>query len=255
MDEAAVKPGQRRRMHGAVAAVTAAAAIGAEQRLALLREGFADALIRQPQRIFGLLQDDDLAAHMGMLGAAEFGAEDREMAGLGRPEPHHLQGAGHDIMLHPKLRDEKAVDDVLRGQHEPHVLADRQVQLVDLALAAGMLDLPHPLLADDIDVEIGRRRPVQPDVAFGAPHKQHEEGEQGSDGPGDLDGPALLPGVAARCGAAAAIADAEQPDQPEDQRQDRRADAQLGDEQRIDQLAAGGAGARPERDPAHRAHW
>ena len=31
---------------------------------------------------------------------------------------------------------------------------DGHVQLVDLPLALGMLELPHPLLADDVDVQV-----------------------------------------------------------------------------------------------------
>src|SRR5947207_12917882 len=35
------------------------------------------------------------------------------------------------------------------------VLADRHMQRIDLPLSAGVLNFPHPLLADDIEFEIG----------------------------------------------------------------------------------------------------
>ena len=38
-----------------------------------------------------------------------------------------------------------------------HRAADRHVQLVDLALPVRVLDLPHPLLADDVDLHRVRR--------------------------------------------------------------------------------------------------
>ena len=146
------------------------------------------------------------------------------------------------------------MDHVLRGKDEAHILADRHMQFVDLALAAGMLDLPHPLLADDIEFEIRcRGRFVQPDVDLGAPGKQHEKGEERARRPGDLDDPALGLRPAARHRIAAAIPDAKHPDQAEDEKEDRGADDQLGNEQRVDALAAQRTGSRPKRDPAHQA--
>ena len=92
---------------------------------------------------------------MGVQRAAEFGAEKRKTAGRGRPEPHRLERAGDDIVLQPEGRDEEAVDDVLRSQDKAHSLADRHMQRIDLPLSAGVLNFPHPLLADDIEFEIG----------------------------------------------------------------------------------------------------
>ena len=44
------------------------------------------------------------------------------------------------------------------------------MQLVDLALAAGMLRLPHPLLADDEDLQRVGRRVVERGDRASAPH-------------------------------------------------------------------------------------
>jgi hypothetical protein len=65
----------------------------------------------------------------------------------------------------------KVVDDVLRGHHQLDRAPDRQVQRVDLALSAPMLDFPHPLLADDVDPQGLRRRLEQPNVEVRAPNE------------------------------------------------------------------------------------
>ena len=65
--------------------------------------------------------------------------------------------------------------------------ADRHVQLVDLALAVEVLELPHPLLADDVDVErlVGRARHREEDAR--APDEDHHRDEERDDRPGDLE--------------------------------------------------------------------
>jgi hypothetical protein len=42
---------------------------------------------------------------------------------------------------------------MLRGEKQAHRRADRDMQLIDLARAARPLRLPHPLLADDVDLQ------------------------------------------------------------------------------------------------------
>src|SRR5438552_14850192 len=98
------------------------------------------------------------------------------------------------------------------------------MQRVDLALPAGVLNFPHPLVADDIEFEIGSgRRLVEPDIHAGAPHKEPEETDERRRRPGDLEGPALRLGAAAHGWAAAPVADAKHPDQAKHERQYRGA--------------------------------
>ena len=52
---------------------------------------------------------------------------------------------------------------------------DRHVQRVDLALAAGVLDLPHPLLGDDVDLQGIAGRLKLADVDDRSPDEQAEE--------------------------------------------------------------------------------
>ena len=56
--------------------------------------------------------------------------------------------------------------------------ADRHVQLVDLALAVEVLELPHPLLADDVDVQrlVGRARHREEHA--GAPDEDHHRDQR-----------------------------------------------------------------------------
>ena len=61
-------------------------------------------------------------------------------------EPHRLVLAGQHVAFDPEGWDEEVVDDVLGRHDQLDRRVDRHVQRVDLALAAGVLDLPHPLL-------------------------------------------------------------------------------------------------------------
>ena len=57
-----------------------------------------------------------------------------------------------DVVLDAKRRHEETVNDILRRHHQPDLFVDRNMQRIDLALTARVLDLPHPLLPDDVDL-------------------------------------------------------------------------------------------------------
>ena len=111
------------------------------------------------------LHHDDGADHAGVLRAAIFGAEQVIGAGLGGAEPGHGVAAGEHVLLHAERGHVEAVDHVLRSHDQLHVAADRDVQFVDLALAFGVFQLPHPLLGDDVDFGrvAGRRAALEVD--------------------------------------------------------------------------------------------
>jgi hypothetical protein len=67
-----------------------------------------------------------------------------------RLEPQLRVAARDDVGLHAEAWHEDIVNDVLGGHDQFDGTADRHVQLVDLALAAQVLKLPHPLLADTV---------------------------------------------------------------------------------------------------------
>src|SRR5690349_16222220 len=110
----------------------------------------------------------DRAGHLRMIGAAELGAFELEIAELRRLEPERFVGARHCVVLHAKCRNVEAVNDVLGAEQYAHSLAERKVKRVDLALAARILRLPHPLLADDVELEIGLRRLVKIEIGLRA---------------------------------------------------------------------------------------
>src|SRR6185437_1135477 len=90
VDDAAVEPGERGRVHSAVGAVAAAATKGAEELLALLCQGFVHALLAEPSRVIRLALDHDVADHVRVLRPAILRTFEAEAAGLGRLEPQGL---------------------------------------------------------------------------------------------------------------------------------------------------------------------
>src|SRR4051812_37883362 len=89
-----------------------------------------------------------------MARATILGAEDMERPRHRRLAPNGRipVRTGYNIFLHAEGRHVKTVDDVLGGADEPDLLTDRNMKLIDLALSFGMLEFPHPLLTDDVDV-------------------------------------------------------------------------------------------------------
>src|SRR5215469_11256384 len=123
------------------------------------------------------------------------------------------------------------------------------MQRIDLALAARMLHLPHPLLADDVDLELAGRRIIEPDINEGTPDKGNEKQDQSGGGPADLPFPGLLDQVGARGTGAAAVDEAEPEHQARDSQHDQDADCDFRDIERIDGIGVDGGGARPEWKP------
>ena len=108
----------------------------------------------QPVIKFGRLHHDNLATHARVIHAAVLGAEQvvtsrawwlQTIAVVYLP--------GHDVRLDPKRRNEEVVNHVFGGHDQFDLAADRHVQFVDLALAGRVLKLPHPLLADDVNLD------------------------------------------------------------------------------------------------------
>src|SRR5262249_3893381 len=91
--------------------------------------------------------------HARVVGSAILSAEQMIGARLGRLEPQVRVPARQDVSLDPEGRDVKVVDDVLGGHHELHGSAGGNVQGVDLSLPAGVLKMPHPLLAGDVNLK------------------------------------------------------------------------------------------------------
>src|SRR5690349_15125781 len=93
-----------------------------------------------------------------MLGPAVLGAEEMIASGLGGGEPHGIVAAGNNVVFYTEGWDEEAMDDVFRRERQLDWAIHGHMQFVDLALAFRILDFPHPLLADDVEIHRIRRR-------------------------------------------------------------------------------------------------
>src|SRR5881628_425224 len=93
-----------------------------------------------------------------MPGAAVLGAEKVIFACLSSFEPSHGISSWHYIRFGAESRHIETVDHVFGGHRQPNRTSDGNVQLIDLAAALQVLDLPHPLLADHVELQrpIGR---------------------------------------------------------------------------------------------------
>src|ERR1043165_690387 len=113
-----------------------------------------------------------------MIHAAILGAEEVVTARLGRLEPLSGVPAGHDVHLDSKGGDEDVVDHVLSRHDQFNLTTYGHVQLINFALAGRMLELPHPLFADYIDLQSVLRRTVLGEINFRAPdedaHRDHQ---------------------------------------------------------------------------------
>jgi len=89
-----------------------------------------------------------------------------------------------------------------------------------LALAAGMLRFPHPLLGNDVNRQRVARRRVEIEKEVRAPGEEHEKGDQRGGRPADFPAPALSYAIPAVGVAVGAIADRECKQERKQQRRD-----------------------------------
>jgi len=68
------------------------------------------------------------------------------------------------------------VDDVLAGEDEADVAVHGDVQFIDFFQAVGLLGLPHPLFADDVNIQGVLRGMAIIDINDGAP-AEHGQGQ------------------------------------------------------------------------------
>ncbi len=178
----------------------------------------------EPRLVLRRLHGDNAADHPGMLGAAVLRTEEMVRARLRRLEPERIVAAGNDVSLHPEGRDVKAVDHVLGSHDQLHGAADRHVQLVDLALPPHVLDLPHPLFADNEDLHRARRHPIQIEEHLRAPAEHAHGNDEWNDGPQQLEGERTMDGDADLVAVTPAVPDRENDDQACDQQRKKRGD-------------------------------
>ena len=125
--------------------------------------------------------------------ATELAAKNVEAAEPRRLEPLLRVAARHHVLLGAEGRHVEIVDHVLGGHQETHRATHRHVEFVQLALALGVLDVPHPLLADDVDLQrIGVGRwDFQPVIEGRAPDEETHRDHQRDGAPYEFDFPGL----------------------------------------------------------------
>src|SRR5579875_1949687 len=92
--------------------------------------------------------------------------------------------AWNDLTFDAEGRNGKAVKDVLRDHGELHRTVDGYVQRINLMLATRVFGLPHPLLANDVDVHGVGGRVIDAEVQERTPYECNQEEAQRDDGPG-----------------------------------------------------------------------
>ena len=171
----------------------------------------------QPCLIRGRFHDHHLADHVRVIGSAILRAKDLIGARRGRLEPDlHVAPRNH-VGFHAHRGNRKVMDDVFRRHDQLHRPADRHVQLIDFPLAGEVLHLPHPLLADDVDVQRLLRSIRHDEVDLGAPEEDDHRDHERHDRPRELEQQSAVHLRADLVGMPAAEADGETHDQASDE--------------------------------------
>jgi len=158
-----------------------------EATRARLRVRPARAAGAQPALVLRRLHHTHPAAHVRVLGAAILGAKESIFSGLRGLEPRVRVAARQHILFYAEGGHVEAVDHVLRGHLHPYGRALRHVQRVDLARAVRMLELPHPLLADGVDLHgASFRRLLDVEVADRRPREDADPQKRRNHHPGRL---------------------------------------------------------------------
>ena len=122
------------------------------------------------------------------------------------------------------------------------------MQLVDLPLSVGVLDLPHPLLSDDVDLERIGRRPVHREEEVGPPEEKREGDEERNHRPGDFELQRALDSAGELRLRPPPILDREVDDRERDQRREEEADEEQVEVEMVDVRRHRGGLFRKERE-------
>ena len=131
-----------------------------------------------------------------MIGAAILRAKQTILADLGGAEPQGVVASRHDVHLDAERRNIEIVNHVFAAQDELDVAIHGNVELVDFAAAIRLLQPPHPLLADHVDVQGILRSGSKVDVENRTPSEHAESDEQGDAGPTDFQSHIAVDGSA-----------------------------------------------------------
>src|SRR6266513_5482946 len=151
--------------------MTAAAAAVAKEAFSGKRDRFAWFTGVKPFLVIDWLHHHDPTDHSRMVCAAVLRAKKMILAGQSRLEPFTGVFAWDNILFRPKGWDEKTVDHILGSHRQGYGSTGRHVQLIDLALAFGVLQFPHPLFADHLHLQRVTGRPLHVKIEHRSPTK------------------------------------------------------------------------------------
>ncbi len=230
--------------------MAAGASKALEQRLALVGQGPGRPGLLQPSGVVGRRLHHQPADHLGVVEAAELAAAQGEGPCAVGVEPDRSVAPWQDVLLDAQLGYEEAVDHVLGGHRQHDVLALGDMQVVDLALASGVFELPHPLLGHDVDGQRVRGRAAEVQVEEGPVDEEDQDQEEGDDGPGRLDGPGALELAGAIGSGPAAILQRPDEEQDEDRHGQEKQQGGHAGEQPVHAIGVDRGPDRPERERA-----
>ena len=132
------------------------------------------------------LHDHDFTNHGRMLGAAILGAKQVIGSRLCRFKPNRVVAIGKHVVLYPESRNKEAMDDVLGDHRNLHRPPRGHVKRIDFTLAAGIFELPHPLLAYAVEFQgIGGRAALMEINRSGPTEDDHRDAQR-YNGPDNL---------------------------------------------------------------------
>src|SRR5262249_24547156 len=184
-----------------------------------------------------------------MLRAAIFGAVERIDSRFGRLEPKARVAPRQNVLLEPKRGKKKIVDHILGCHHQFDWLPHRHVQLVDFPLPLRMLRFPHPLSADDANLEGVVWRAENVNKNDRAPDKNHHGQTERNQGPKDLQPEGSLDGSGSLIFSAAAIFDGEENNHEKDQRNEENRNGDKKKQKRVHLWRHGRGLLRKQRKP------
>ena len=207
------------------------------------------ALVAEPFREVGRAHDVDGPFHGGVKSAAILIAEKAIGADLGGLKPFLGVAAGNYVHLHAEGGDGEIVDDVFGGHHQADGNVHGDVQLIDFARPFGMLEVPHPLLADDKNFHGALGRTGGGEKEAGAPEEKNNANEAGNHDPGEFEGQGLLGRRRDLVLRAAAVLDHEVEDRGEDESGEEKRDAGEKEEEVVHALGTDGSDGRAQVGP------
>ena len=181
-----------------------------------------------------------------MIGAAVLGTENLVATRFGGVEPKLRVTPRQQVLLDAQGRKVKAVNHVLGDHVQPHRAPNRHVQGIDLALAAGMLEFPHPLLGHHLNLHGIHRRRAHFVVELRRDQIDDHRADEGQHDPGHFDLHAAARAMVASDLGALAVAYCEQNREYEHRHDEDRHHAGERPDQPVDAARMLGCGLRPQ---------